>query len=149
MSIQKIDKKKDEFKHVPDTLDGEILLAYDANGILSCSEKVLQFVQMATPAQRKRMGWNFDGVDSYDCSAVALPDLEMYRSELLDMLSVLSNDMGKGNKLTGTTIAINNANSVTALMQLKHQIDDVIYDEGCHAEFIDKIKYKNYEATKL
>ena len=125
-----IDNTKQEFDHLPDNMNGEVLLLENANGRLTCPQETAYMFAIATLEQQQHAGhdqYDYSGLDLAIVKKPAIPDIALqyaaYAQELINNLAIPEPaKIGLQNRIDGLLIAMNNAPSLDDALQLALQL---------------------------
>ena len=125
-----IDNAKPEFNHLPDNVNGEVLLLENINGRLTCSQENAYMFAIATLEQQQYAGhdqYDYSGLDLAIVKKPAIPDVAAqyaaYAQERINNLDIPEPaKAGLQTRINGLLIAMNNAPSLDDALQLALQL---------------------------
>lgn len=124
-----IDKTDSFFDGVPASLEGEVLLSADDNGVITATQENFYIQSLATPAQKIKSGWhNHQAVfDAMDLQELNKPT----KQEVIDQISkqvnnALGNDGLPYQARTAMQNAIENLTATTAALELDATIQHML-----------------------
>jgi len=76
-----IDNAKPEFNHLPDNINGEVLLLENINGRLTCPQEVAYMFSIATSEQKQYAGHDQYDYRGLDLAVCRKPDIDIVTSQ--------------------------------------------------------------------
>ena len=76
-----IDNTKQEFDHLPDNMNGEVLLLENASGRLTCPQETAYMFAIATLEQQQYAGHNQYDYNGLDLAVCRKPDIDAVTSQ--------------------------------------------------------------------
>ena len=133
-----IDNTKQEFSHLPDNANGEVLLFENADGRMTIKQEDAYLFAVATLEQKQYSGhdaFDYSGLDLAIVKKPAIPNVASqyaaYAHEIIDNLTIPEQaKTGLQNRINGLLIAMNNAPSLDDALQLALQLPIDIANAG-------------------
>ena len=121
---------KQEFDHLPDIMNGDVLLLENANGRLTCPQETAYMFAIATLEQKQYAGhdqYDYSGLDLSIVKKPAIPDVATqyaaHSKEIINNLTIPDPaKIGLQNRINSLLIAMNNAPSLDDALQLALQL---------------------------